>query len=205
MNAVVMAWFSNILLVDKLSSSITSHNIEVVDTWGMVFQTNFLTSFGPWMSERNFHQGSIILPQAGFVRCRWPNVEIVGVRGNNSFHSFRSLGLNQPMVWVGWALISSIITRGISIMTLSTLITLIISKVATELELAIRVGLDLRDVERPLGFSGIAFFWNDSIIWWSVIRPSTSKVFFALNWVVVGFCFDKPMLNWSTVSKLACP
>lgn len=70
MNAVVMAWFSNILLVDKLSSSITSHNIEVVDTWGMVFQTNFLTSFGPWVSERNFHQGSIILPQAGFVRCR---------------------------------------------------------------------------------------------------------------------------------------
>ena len=47
MNAVAMAWFSNILLVDKLSSSITSHNIEVVDTWGMVFQTNFLTSSRP--------------------------------------------------------------------------------------------------------------------------------------------------------------
>ena len=69
------------------------------------------------------------------------------------------------MVWVGWALISSIITRGIPIITLSTLITHIVSKVATELELAIQAGLDLRDVERPLGFSGIEFFWNDSIIW----------------------------------------
>ena len=69
------------------------------------------------------------------------------------------------MVWVGWALISSIITRGISIITLSTLIAHIVSKVATELELAIRAGLDLRDVERPLEFSGIEFFWNDNIIW----------------------------------------
>ena len=48
---------------------------------------------------------------------------------------------------------------------LSTLIAHIVSKVATELELTIRAGLDLRDVERPLGFSGIEFFWNDSIIW----------------------------------------
>ena len=132
------------------------------------------------MSERNFHQGSIILPILGLSDGE-PNATLVGVRRKNNFHIFWSLGLNHPKVWVGCTLISSISTHGISIIKPSTLIAPFISWFATELEFTIGVGIDLRDAERPFRFGGMAFFWYDGRAWRRIRCSSASKVFFALN------------------------
>ena len=143
-------------------------------------QTNFLASFGPRVSERNFHQGSIILPILGLSDGK-PSVAPVGVRRNSNFHIFQSLGLNHPKVWVGCALISLIITHGISTIKPSTLIAPFISWFATELEFTIRARMDLKDAERPFRFGGMTFFWYDGRAWRRIRCSSASKVFFALN------------------------
>ena len=117
MNEVEIGCISSVILSVSLSVGFVSH-IGAKESCEITCQLIDLSSSGLGPSVKNRHHGFGMSPHVGSVKGRKLVLTLSSVNGKMSFLAILIFLLNQPITWVGFALISQINVSSTSITSL---------------------------------------------------------------------------------------